>query len=417
MTTNQAYLSTLFEIMRYISVLLFILILFAPILDRIVPAFSYFDEMVAIMALMFLFLNTFKFNGKKYRYEKRSFFCIVLVLIIGIISSCHFRIQTNFSGIWRDFLSILKFPVIYYGFSIASSSLNLEKINNGIQSFLKVFSTICLICGLINLVHPISFFTNDYRYGLPSYKFIYPHVTFFVASIVLITMVLYANGAKKNVVFIFMNLISLLLSLRSKPIAIIIFVLFTFYLKKLRRISRYRLIVYVLVGLLMVLYLTQGQFSNYIGYGLTSVRGALHVYGLDVAKEFFPLGSGFCTFGSSLAYMYDSNLYDWYGIWNLQGMDDGRYAADTFWPIIYAQFGVLGFICYVWMLIYVFKAISNKYVVLSDKWIASIGLLIYALAASCAESFFTNVTGALYPIVLTLYLGSPRKYSHNLYEN
>ena len=88
---------------------------------------------------------------------------------------------------------------------------------------------------------------------------------------------------------------------------------------------------------------------------------------------------------------------------------DGSYAGDTFWPNIFAQYGIIGMIFYILMLIYVFKSINRRFNILSDKWLGAVSLFLYSIIAAFAESFYTNGSGVIYAIALTYYLGSDNK--------
>ena len=90
--------------------------------------------------------------------------------------------------------------------------------------------------------------------------------------------------------------------------------------------------------------LAKDKVAYYFSYGLTAARPALYLVGLRIVRDFFPIGSGFGTFASSLSGEYYSSLYGNYGISGVMGLTqtDYSYMADVFWPYIYGQLGVLG---------------------------------------------------------------------------
>ena len=85
--------------------------------------------------------------------------------------------------------------------------------------------------------------------------------------------------------------------------------------------------------------------------------------------------------------------------------DDSSYAGDAFWPNIYTQYGLLGFASYLMMLYYLFKSISTRFAIFSNKWIAAIALLIYSVSAAFAETFYTNDSAVIMAVILSVYLG------------
>lgn len=80
-----------------------------------------------------------------------------------------------------------------------------------------------------------------------------------------------------------------------------------------------------------------------------TVRGTLYAQAPEVAKDFFPFGSGWATFGSSASRdVFYSPLYYIYGVAFTHGgsEDDGSFLVDTFWPKILAELGFIGALFY-----------------------------------------------------------------------
>ena len=293
---------------------------------------------------------------------------------------------------------------------------NCSLLNTSIIKFSKYYILIIFLCGAINFIKPIDLFSDGYRYGFPLFKFIYSHATFLVASLVVLVSVMIADGLKKNKLYIILGLICLLFTLRSKPVIVVIFVLLCIYMrqhKALTVLSKKRLAFYFILTVSLSLYFMSGQILEYIKYGDTAARTAFYIFGIDIAINNFPLGSGFCTFASTLSHTYYSPLYYEYGMQNINGITeiDGSYAGDTFWPNIFAQYGLFGMFFYLLMLYFIYRSINSRVVVLSDKWIASMILLLYSFAAAFAESFYTNATGVIYAIVITYYVGGSVRYN------
>lgn len=98
------------------------------------------------------------------------------------------------------------------------------------------------------------------------------------------------------------------------------------------------------------LWIMSDKISDYISWGVYNLRTGLYVVGFLIAMNHFPLGTGFCTFGSNLSFLERSPLYAEYGLNNSQAMGDnqeGAFISDTFWPYIYGQWGIIGLILYV----------------------------------------------------------------------
>ena len=67
---------------------------------------------------------------------------------------------------------------------------------------------------------------------------------------------------------------------------------------------------------------------------------------LLIMKDYFPIGTGFGSYGSSMAAQFYSRLYINLGYYRYtaQGMseENGDFLSDTLWPIVIAQTGWIG---------------------------------------------------------------------------
>ena len=91
-----------------------------------------------------------------------------------------------------------------------------------------------------------------------------------------------------------------------------------------------------------------------------------------------------------------------YGISNLHELQKGRIlASDVFWPMIIAQFGLFGTICYVGMLILLFRKIQEGYSKDNKKiYIAKIVSFTYLLISSISESAFVHPIAIPFALII-----------------
>lgn len=401
--------------MNIILLLLFVFLILNNIFQSIIPGLNYLDEALTIFAL-YLYIVHPKGTVLN-KYDKNITKATIVVLLIGIISTYCYHIQPNFSGIWRDFLAIIKFPLCYCIYNNYVKVQTKEMALKYAISFSRVFISILFVCGLINLIHHIPLFNDGERYGLPIYGFLYSHNTFMITAIIGMIGILMADGITKHTKTILYAVIVLILSLRSKALPIAFLVLFILILKhknKYFQTSKIKFWSLIIISALIAIYFSIDRINEYIYYANMSARGALYIFGIDVANRFFPLGSGFCTFASYLSGLYYSPLYYEYGMQGILGLteDDISFSADTFWPNIYGQYGYIGFAAYLMMLYYFFKSLNARFLYFSDKWLGSMILMLYALSASTAEAFFTNDSAVIFAIILSIYLGKDTKYEN-----
>lgn len=110
--------------------------------------------------------------------------------------------------------------------------------------------------------------------------------------------------------------------------------------------------------LLGIILLTDNPIANsidnriYTFTQLETVRGALYAKAPTVAADYFPLGAGWGTYGSSATRdIYYSPLYVEYGISNIWGGSrrEGMFLTDLFWPKILGELGVIGATLYLYL--------------------------------------------------------------------
>ncbi len=91
-------------------------------------------------------------------------------------------------------------------------------------------------------------------------------------------------------------------------------------------------------------------------------RIALYIKSVEIADDFFPLGTGQGTFGSIPVNIIYSNVYYDYelsDIWGLAENDRVNFKMDTHWASVLGEMGVLGLIIYIILLFYPVIAIGR----------------------------------------------------------
>ena len=92
-----------------------------------------------------------------------------------------------------------------------------------------------------------------------------------------------------------------------------------------------------------------------------SPRAILLKYAFVTANTYFPLGSGFATYGSSAAIRDYSALYYQYGFNQMDGMTEAHhpYLMDNYYQQIIGQLGYVGFILLLWFMYKIVKKILD----------------------------------------------------------
>lgn len=364
------------------------------------------DEIVTGIMLIYII---YKFTSEKFnfinKFEKLSILCIGLLVIIGIGSSCFYRIQGSVIAIIKDIVLVSKFFIVYFSAKTFFDNTDLSNVLNKIKKISKVYIVICMICAVVSLFVNIGM-GSSVRYGIRSFQFLFPHYTFLVYSICIAISSLFISFDKLDFKFLLCSFFILVLTLRTKAIIYILMVLFLIaigiFSNKIK-IKKTYFIFPILAGILV----SGKKIVTYITWGTYNLRVGLHLAAFKIANDFFPFGSGLGTFGSNLSREYNSSIYISYNLIGIQGLNSETAdipISDVFWPYILGQWGYFGFILYcIALLMIVFDFLCKTYKNNYKMLIPFLSIFSYFIIASFAEAIFTNSTGVSGALVLALY--------------
>ena len=398
--------------MQYLLILIFDIFIFEECISRVIPQISYSDEILAIISVAYIFF-IICLRPKRIKVLNKNDFKIILYLpiliIIGFLST--FIYNKNFIisiGMLKDILAIIKPFTNFLCFLIIFKNVDKDKLLFKISKRCRLYIFIMFIFCIINYFVDIGM-GQEVRFGFRSFQFLYSHPTYLVFSIVILICILIANNNTKDKPYIIMGIIILISTFRTKAFVFIIaYFLIDLYYKYSNKLKVKHLIILGIIGGI----LASSKIEDYFQYGLYAARPALYIVAAKILIEYFPFGTGFCSFASSLSGKYYSSVYAKYGINNVEGLTISNYAymADSFWPYILGQFGFSGTVVYLLMLLNLYRSIKSRYLSLKNKQ-KSIDLLVfYLLFASTAEAIFIDITGQFAFIILAVFLGN---YQYN----
>lgn len=393
-TENQTFASI------YITILVVVFALLREFIKS--PLIQYADEIFTLFALSQIIYqyNKIREDEKSNKLFKVTLITLGIIVIVGLISNINSRVTLNIVSIGIDLFSMIKLPIVFlYIYSILSNEEKNTILNN-LKSLSEIFIAIAFLFGIVNFFVDIGM-SYDIRYGIRSYTFIYNNPGGLNAALIIAyTIVLLTSCEKRKKIIGPMALLTVVFTLRGAGIGVVgIILMLTIYFHyqdPTKVLKPYKLIPFALGGIL----LGANQIKEYFLLG-TSLRSLLLKNALVVYKRFFPLGSGFATYGSDQAFKNYSSLYYEFGYNDIYMLskDTGYVANDNFWPMIIAQFGTLGLICYLYLVYYQFEMVlalqTNKYVKIS-----SIALLALLFIGSLGNAVYTSASGMLVYIVL-----------------
>lgn len=368
-----------------LALIAFNLLLFQPIIEIILPPFSYYDEILAVSSLLSLFFSMAMRKSRFTREMKITLCLLFAIVVIGLFGNFLSGIVSDTFFILVDILACSKFFIIY--FALKSILGNTSYFVSYMARESKVLLVLMLACLVINQFVDIGM-TYEMRYGLKAFQFVFIHPTHMVTLSLACMAFIYSdasNGWKK---YIGIALVLMAMSLRSRWVALaLVIVLIIIFVKKGSTRAPF---VVIGVGSVSAFLVGQAQMSVYYGSASESARGHLMTTALSVFQNFFPLGAGFASFGSGVTKTIYSPLYYQYGLQNVYGLapNNPSYLTDTFWPVVLAQFGFLGLI--IWLLLLIMLVVDFY-----RLGIAS-GMLVLSLTMIAAILISTTASGSIF---------------------
>jgi hypothetical protein len=136
---------------------------------------------------------------------------------------------------------------------------------------------------------------------------------------------------------------------------------------------------------------------------------------LKIASDYFPLGTGFGTYGTYLSAKYYSPVYFDYYMSKIWGMsqDYHPFLLDSFWPAILGQFGILGLLFFLFIILIILEEIFKLKYVNMKIYFSVMTLFVYMLVASTSETAFFNYYAVCYFIIIGFILRTTKNIGRN----
>ena len=379
------------------------LLIFQSAIQQHIKIFQYFDEMVTILIAIISAIYIIKGKGK-IKINKYNIYIVILISIVifnGLYSNIKYGYQ-NMKYVLADLIVFIKFFIVYLGFEFVFKD-KIKKFSKTILKNIKIITLVLFSLTIINYIFKV-FPVFDHRYGIPSNQLFFDHPTTLAWFCVLLMVILiYSEKLNKNsVLYLSMLLIIVMTTLRSKAIAFTtVSILILIYMKiSNNKINTWKVIfiglICIAIGYKQIYY----YFMNENG-----ARAVLLGTSIEIANDYFPVGTGFGTFGSYFSGESYSPVYEMYeinGVWGLR-QDNPNFISDSFWPMILGQFGYIGALCYMICIIMLYVKLQKSYSIKEKNvYTAKILILTFLIISSTAESAFVNPMAIPLAIILAI---------------
>jgi len=376
--------------------LLFILLLLVSIfqvpLALSISPFMYFDELLPVMVFPVFALAVIRAKGSGW-YPKRviAVACLLAVFwTLGWVSWSRSHLMPFKSNVLDSF-SNLKFYLSIAVSWLLFKETDFEHLWKRVWNVMRVVTVALFVLAVLDEIFHI--YPGEYRYGIMCLRLFFGHYTLMVAACVLMCAILlrlYEFYKEKVLPYLLMQFAMLFLTMRTKAwVALLAFAVLYFYVCRTRRkISK----VAWMVVILMVVIISFNQVSYYfVELGEESARYFLIATSPLIARDYFPFGSGWATFGSGFSSDPYSPIYSLYNINYVWGLTIERpvFMSDCFWPMILAETGVFGLVTYASALVILVRGVVDFGKKNAYAFASAFGALAYLIIASTSEASFT----------------------------
>lgn len=373
---------------------------------------NYLDDVIVLVFLLICIVLLFRRNRlfKADIMIMVSFLCFVL---IGIISTLIYQIQSYFASI-SDLFLCSRFIISYFTMRLVFNKKDCKSIIYiNFNAISRLVALLFFVLSIHECIFHPFFQQFDVRFGIHSIALFYPHPTYLAAACVIMLCVLTVSLdiTKSNWVYIIMLSIVITLTFRTKAIAFLaIYFLLYIFLIKFHFKSK---MVLIISSIGLALFVGFTQITTYFLTSGYSPRELMLIDSITLAKQYFPFGTGFATFGSHMAQINYSPLYYMFHYSFLYGMSPSMplFLEDGFWQIVIGQFGFVGLILFIIVILGFFVIIFKLQKRNIYLYISALSLLIYIIVTSTSETSFFNPYSITFFMVLGIMLCYKNDYS------
>lgn len=380
--------------------LLIILMMDMLILSNFNGVFSSLDEVAGIISLVIIFiaLVTAKLNST----SVVIFFLLFLLILEGILSNFISGVERTGSEIIIDAIIFAKPFLIFSAIYQLSESNTLDKLRKLFSVTIKMFFLIALLFCFLNQLKIVNM-SQTTNNSIRDFQFFFDFpVSFSIFVLALFGIIVDKKISLFKQSYFWVCLILVISTLKAQSLFFITFFVFLSILTNKRK-SEIKIRTIVVISFFSFFSVVPAVL-NYFHTSVYSPRQVLMSGGINLFKQYFPFGSGFATFGSTVASKNYSPIYLNFGYASLYGMGlDGNksFLSDNFFAELIGELGLIGILIFGILSIVVARVfiVSKLNKNLSYYCIA---MFISLIAINLSSSFFSSSPGALMMCVLAV---------------
>lgn len=403
---------------------LFMVVLYEPLTMYIHPAFKYMDEFLACCLVVFSLLHmSLTKETILFSFEKQIVLALFVILLAGTVPYVLGNPPNGMMAFLTDLIIFYKIFAVYFSARILCRNWNMGPWERTVVAWVSLL-VLFLAC-LVVLDKIFDFFPHkDIRFGFYNEELFFGHSSRYAFFFQFAFIVLLPYLVKRNRLFLMLVLFLGGLSLRFKYFGFLPFALLFMFGRGMVNTLKYNYIRTLLV-LVLIAGTTLFAFWGHVKQNFLSegyARAQLTKKSFQIARDHFPAGVGFGTYGSHASGKYYSDIYYVYRLNTVYGLskNNSRYVADAFWPMVLGQFGYAGLLAYCFIMLCFFRMLIEHLKTSDDELtyfnISAILLLLCLIIDSSSDSILTHNRAVMAFFYIGLVVNMNIKASHPMGE-
>ena len=391
--TANAYPTALPAVPAVSSTFVTFVLSFLVLFETFTVSFTGITQLSMLPHLIVIFTITYQVvrsaSQSRARHETLILIGLLIVLSLGSLFS---RFSPDIGTIFVASVLYLKFFML----AIVFSRITLAKVHkivvvifylNLIGALLSAVSMLVPSIGMYENYRFMGFQLNPSRFGVMN-SILFMYFVFAVKS--------------KHMAFICLILIVLSIS-KSAMLFLLFASLYLSWLMGASRLILYLIFASAITPLAYIWFSeniahTQNVLQNTIAGDVFYLRYILLMSGLDLAKEFFPVGSGAGTFASPLS--HGSHVYWYLGIGEIRTIQEGTGIHDSGIGTIIGEYGFLGCVTVLLGLAFIFKKIIGAAGSTFDVIICVICVIWLSFSRGIISSYYYSFCMILFALII-----------------
>lgn len=390
------------------SLLIAFFLLLVPgstIIEAYIPVMSYSDEGVGFLCIFIIIFLAIR--NRLSKEDIHILASLIAMVLIGLVSNYNSKLIQNKLAIGVDAFWLCKNFLVLIAFKNLTTERRKKEVIRLLLPIVRILTIAAFFFGLLNLGFDIGM-SVGVRYGIRDYRFIFQNPGRLGLSMGAFIAIIQASNMRQIKKTGYTALALFVMALTTKGLIFIIigiYLILPYIWKKDNKITFKMTVPVSIAGLIMC----GNQISVYL-FDPNGPRVRLLRYGFRTAMTYFPLGSGFATYGSDMAYRFYSLLYIQYGFDEIWGLSKkyNYFLNDNYIGMIVAQMGWIGLILFLWVFINVFIEINNALVASREKAIC-LSIFVALASSTIGSAIMKSSIGVFDFMIFGLIIGNSKK--------